>query len=212
MTSEVRELLDSLGLKSYLPRFLQTGFDDWEALSNILESDLALLGIPLGHRRKLQREIARRHLWPDSEHLPSTVELQRHEDRLIAEILRLAAYGCPEKHCFGSTYTATTPSHFSTTPVSEHKCAHPSISACAEELLKGIKRLTANLLSSESSFSHAVSIPLASQGRTVGLRLCYKNMLTLYSFRQIICSTRDQIFTNCMKKHLTIILIMARFC
>lgn len=34
------------------------------------EAEFAAMGIKLGHRRKLQREAARRHSWPDDRALP----------------------------------------------------------------------------------------------------------------------------------------------
>ena len=40
------------------------------------ESDFDALGIRLGDRRKLQREIARRQLWPDGSPLPTPDELR----------------------------------------------------------------------------------------------------------------------------------------
>jgi hypothetical protein len=70
MTSEFKESFAHLGLEQYLPSLLQTGFYDWHSLCRITERDFATLGVKLGHRRKLQREMARRHLWPDSEPLP----------------------------------------------------------------------------------------------------------------------------------------------
>ncbi len=50
--------LSWLGLPQYLERFQQAGFDSWETILEITEEDLEILNIDLGHRRKLQREIA----------------------------------------------------------------------------------------------------------------------------------------------------------
>ncbi|KAG7007204.1 hypothetical protein G7Y79_00011g031020 [Physcia stellaris] len=51
-------ILARLGLSQYLERFVTEGFDTWETLLDITESDLRELDVKLGHRRKLQREIA----------------------------------------------------------------------------------------------------------------------------------------------------------
>jgi hypothetical protein len=71
MNREFQQTFILLGLEQYLPIFTQSGFGDWHLLCNITEFDFALLGVKLGHRRKLQREIARRHLWPDYDPLPA---------------------------------------------------------------------------------------------------------------------------------------------
>ncbi|TVY58947.1 hypothetical protein LCER1_G001526 [Lachnellula cervina] len=75
MTAEIAEMLEDLDLKQYRSSFLQAGLDNWEALCKITDSELDVLGIRLGHRRKLQREVARRLLWPDFKPLPTTQEL-----------------------------------------------------------------------------------------------------------------------------------------
>jgi len=85
MTTELERILEELGLKQYLENCLTAGFDDWETLSNITESDLVNLNIRLGHRRKLQREIARRYLWPDDKPLPTPEELQQHAQSLARQ-------------------------------------------------------------------------------------------------------------------------------
>lgn len=51
--------LSWLDLSQYLETFLQAGFDTWETLMEITEDDLDSLNVELGHRRKLQREIAK---------------------------------------------------------------------------------------------------------------------------------------------------------
>ena len=51
--------LASLDLGQYCDRFFQAGFDSWEVLCEITEEDLEALKVNLGHRRKLQRAIAR---------------------------------------------------------------------------------------------------------------------------------------------------------
>jgi hypothetical protein len=87
MTTELERILAELGLRQYLADCLTAGFGDWEALSNITESDLDNLNIRLGHRRKLQREIARRYLWPDDKPLPTPEELQQHAQSLAHQTL-----------------------------------------------------------------------------------------------------------------------------
>lgn len=50
--------LSWLDMSHYMERFLQAGFDSWETVLDITEEDLEVLNVDLGHRRKLQREIA----------------------------------------------------------------------------------------------------------------------------------------------------------
>ncbi|KAF1954019.1 hypothetical protein CC80DRAFT_136122 [Byssothecium circinans] len=56
--SELGERLERLGLSQYLEVFVAEGFDTWEIVLDITESDLSSLKVKLGHRRKLQRAIA----------------------------------------------------------------------------------------------------------------------------------------------------------
>ncbi|KAK7517574.1 hypothetical protein IWZ03DRAFT_376510 [Phyllosticta citriasiana] len=58
MSVELRQILHRLGLDRYLSILLDNGFDSWDVLCDITEHDLTLLGVKLGHRRILQREIA----------------------------------------------------------------------------------------------------------------------------------------------------------
>ncbi|KAI4212664.1 MAG: hypothetical protein LQ349_009332 [Xanthoria aureola] len=51
-------IFDRLGLGQYLERFVDEGFETWETVLDVTESDLDALGVKLGHRRRLQREIA----------------------------------------------------------------------------------------------------------------------------------------------------------
>ena len=63
MTAEMVELeavLEDLALQEYFNDLVEHGFDTWHNLIHIQETDMATIGIKLGHRRKLQREIARR--------------------------------------------------------------------------------------------------------------------------------------------------------
>ncbi|KAF2033793.1 hypothetical protein EK21DRAFT_108581 [Setomelanomma holmii] len=56
--SDLRQRLARLGLSQYLQVFTAEGFDTWETVLDITESDLSQLNVKLGHRRKLQRAIA----------------------------------------------------------------------------------------------------------------------------------------------------------
>ncbi|KAF2832082.1 hypothetical protein CC86DRAFT_86053 [Ophiobolus disseminans] len=56
--SDLRQQLARLGLSQYFEVFTAEGFDTWETVLDITESDLSLLNVKLGHRRKLQRAIA----------------------------------------------------------------------------------------------------------------------------------------------------------
>jgi hypothetical protein len=78
MAAELNQILGELGLGQYFHGCLRAGFRNWELLSNITEAQLAAIKFRLGHRRKLQREIARRQLqWPNHKPLPTAPELQR---------------------------------------------------------------------------------------------------------------------------------------
>ncbi|KAF2280711.1 uncharacterized protein EI97DRAFT_453962 [Westerdykella ornata] len=63
--SDLGERLERLGLAQYLDAFVSEGFDTWDTVLDITESDLNALNVKLGHRRlltsvtqKLQRAIA----------------------------------------------------------------------------------------------------------------------------------------------------------
>ncbi|CAF9916651.1 MAG: hypothetical protein GOMPHAMPRED_001068 [Gomphillus americanus] len=56
--TELSDIFDRLGLLQYLESFINEGFDTWEVVLYATESDLEALGLKLGHRRKLQKEIA----------------------------------------------------------------------------------------------------------------------------------------------------------
>ncbi|RMZ73951.1 nonhistone chromosomal [Pyrenophora seminiperda CCB06] len=56
--SDLRDRLARLGLSQYYQVFAAEGFDTWETVLDITESDLSHLNVKLGHRRKLQRAIA----------------------------------------------------------------------------------------------------------------------------------------------------------
>jgi hypothetical protein len=67
--SELQATLEELRLQEYLSRLVEHGFDTWDKLAGITEMDMATLGIKLGHRRRLQRETARRLGHPANEPL-----------------------------------------------------------------------------------------------------------------------------------------------
>lgn len=52
------EIFAELGISQYLQEFIDQGFDTWETILDIKETDFDALGVKLGHRRKLQRKIA----------------------------------------------------------------------------------------------------------------------------------------------------------
>ncbi|KAF9697665.1 hypothetical protein EKO04_004009 [Ascochyta lentis] len=56
--SELSEILERIGLSSYLQVLSANGFHNWETVVDITEEDLTALEFKLGHRRALQREIA----------------------------------------------------------------------------------------------------------------------------------------------------------
>ncbi|KFZ23920.1 hypothetical protein V502_01600 [Pseudogymnoascus sp. VKM F-4520 (FW-2644)] len=56
--AELAEKFDELDLAQYLDRFIEQGFDTWDTILDITETDFNILGVKLGHRRKLQRRIA----------------------------------------------------------------------------------------------------------------------------------------------------------
>ncbi|KAG5932784.1 hypothetical protein E4U53_001181 [Claviceps sorghi] len=58
MSRELESVFADLGLSQYLSAFVDQGFDAWDIILDIQESDLDALGVKLGHRRKLQRRIA----------------------------------------------------------------------------------------------------------------------------------------------------------
>lgn len=88
MATELRQILVELGLEQYFPDCLRTGFQNWESLSHITEAQLLAINFRPGHRRKLQREIARRQLrWPDHKPLPTALDLQQQARILHKEAL-----------------------------------------------------------------------------------------------------------------------------
>ncbi|KAL6908494.1 hypothetical protein GGI43DRAFT_145366 [Trichoderma evansii] len=58
MNQDLEAIFRELGLAQYLDTFVEQGFDTWDTILDIQESDLDALGVKLGHRRRLQRRIA----------------------------------------------------------------------------------------------------------------------------------------------------------
>ena len=56
--TELGEVFAELGISHYLSDFVEQGFDTWETILDITESDFDALNVKLGHRRKIQRKIA----------------------------------------------------------------------------------------------------------------------------------------------------------
>lgn len=55
---DLSEVLERIGLSTYLSTLYENGFRNWETVVDITEEDLTTLNFKLGHRRALQREIA----------------------------------------------------------------------------------------------------------------------------------------------------------
>jgi hypothetical protein len=79
---ELERSLRDLGLEQYLSNCLRAGIQSWQSLSTITEEELIAIGIRVGHRRKLQRAVARGLLWPDNRPLPTASELTQHRQDL----------------------------------------------------------------------------------------------------------------------------------
>ncbi|KEF62769.1 uncharacterized protein A1O9_00742 [Exophiala aquamarina CBS 119918] len=56
--TDIAPYLERLGLEQYFDAFIGEGFDTWETVLDIQETDFDALNVKLGHRRKLQRAIA----------------------------------------------------------------------------------------------------------------------------------------------------------
>ncbi|KAK4168530.1 hypothetical protein QBC43DRAFT_200885 [Cladorrhinum sp. PSN259] len=93
MTQLLATVFGELGIAQYLNAFLDQGFDTWETILDITESDLDALGVKLGHRRKLQRRIANsRGIAADASLVSPTqpsIEEQRFQDQHRADAPRL---------------------------------------------------------------------------------------------------------------------------
>jgi hypothetical protein len=56
--ADIRTLLNRLGMLEYTDRFIVEGFDTWEVVMDIRETDLTFLGVSPVHRKRLQQEIS----------------------------------------------------------------------------------------------------------------------------------------------------------
>lgn len=113
-------MLYELGLQQYIPTFLEAGFDDWETFRDIQESDFLKLNVRRGHMRKLQREIARRQLWPDLRPLPTTEDLRQHQ-KVISRTVSVFSYSesTARQYSYSPT-TSTTSISFQVSQASQH--------------------------------------------------------------------------------------------
>jgi hypothetical protein len=68
---ELQAVFAELGMSHYLSDFIGQGFDSWYAILDIVESDFDALGVKLGYRRKLQRNIASWMGSPSNQVLPA---------------------------------------------------------------------------------------------------------------------------------------------
>ncbi|KAI9054833.1 hypothetical protein LZ554_001978 [Drepanopeziza brunnea f. sp. 'monogermtubi'] len=66
-------ILGHLGIACYWAQLFEAGFESWEVLKDITEADMGSIGMKLGHRRKLQREIATSRGVPPNATLESSV-------------------------------------------------------------------------------------------------------------------------------------------
>lgn len=69
MDSQLRDHLQRLGLAQYVTVLQENGYKSWTQLGTIREGDLDHLGFKLGHRRRLQRQIATMNGYPQSKAL-----------------------------------------------------------------------------------------------------------------------------------------------
>ncbi|KAI9887975.1 MAG: hypothetical protein M1823_000232 [Watsoniomyces obsoletus] len=69
--------LEELNMVQYLPDFVEAGFEEWEILCDIRESDLDALNVKLGHRRRLQRRIASERGLASTGAIPSERDLRK---------------------------------------------------------------------------------------------------------------------------------------
>jgi hypothetical protein len=71
--------MERLGLSEYLDVLVAEGFDTWETVSDITESDFRnSLHVKVGHRRKLQRAIAESR-GPIYDHRPLIARTKRNQ-------------------------------------------------------------------------------------------------------------------------------------
>ncbi|KAI9821035.1 MAG: hypothetical protein M1827_003768 [Pycnora praestabilis] len=83
--SELEAVLTRLGIPQYLDRFTRAGYDSWKAVLGITEEDLDRLKLKLGHRRKLQQEVARARSLLKNSSSPNETGSTLREDRRAKE-------------------------------------------------------------------------------------------------------------------------------
>jgi hypothetical protein len=83
--AKLEAILAELGIFHYLSDFIEQGFDSWDTILDIMESDFAAIGVKLGHRRKLQRKIADSMGWPGNWALPPHTRNTPYNDRRTRE-------------------------------------------------------------------------------------------------------------------------------
>ena len=59
MMADLEIVLSWLGMRQYLDRLVEAGYDSWDMVANISESDMETLGLARCHRKGLQSEIAK---------------------------------------------------------------------------------------------------------------------------------------------------------
>jgi len=79
--TELGEIFAELGISHYLNDFIEQGFDSWDTILDITESDFDVLGVKLGHRRKLQRKIANSRGLSSDRALASPTQTTPNEDK-----------------------------------------------------------------------------------------------------------------------------------
>ncbi|PVH93530.1 hypothetical protein DM02DRAFT_619220 [Periconia macrospinosa] len=83
MDNQLCDHLQRLGLAQYVTVLQENGYKSWTQLGTIREGDFDHLGFKLGHRRRLQRQIATMNGYPQSEALlPDEIETAQEQSRL----------------------------------------------------------------------------------------------------------------------------------
>lgn len=151
MAAELQQFLVDLKLEQYFLPCLRAGIRNWEAFMDITESEFDALNMNLGHRRKIQRAIARRKFWPNHRPLPTPAELRQH-----MQYLRRISRGIPPEQLEESYYSlrssTQSPCSRSTT------CSDGSDSRSLSTLEKSsmIRLYVTDLLQSRDDFFHRV--------------------------------------------------------
>ncbi|PMD40548.1 hypothetical protein L207DRAFT_341045 [Hyaloscypha variabilis F] len=142
MAAELQQFLATLDLEQYFLPCLQAGIQTWEAFINVTEPEFNALHIRRGHRRRIQREIARRRLWPDSRPLPTSAEQLRQH----TQDLRRMSRGIGSEHIEESFYAlrSFTQSPWSSTSSSTESEARSVLST--HEKSKTIRQHVADLV------------------------------------------------------------------